>query len=325
MASDSVAEPLSAWAPKAPGPLKTPWRPLSVQTVYSVSGGYLGAKKTCALSSKTLDVQRTVDGSDITVAATFIRINKNDDWMLKAVGGPKAQKGFLKRTTLIERMRSKLVDRGLCDTSVADERVDDDGDDPMGQLDCPVERPASRPKRTRYARKRVKNQEVTITMPMYASCAYPDNKETKDVTVMADGTNQLWVLKEDLPWLLATLADECGYGGVPVANDCAAVADGICPAAPGVNIKWDFQSSDGWIASFVHGPLLGQPSVACKVSKFSQEKWDKVNATHTYGKEYAHAAPSDLKNAAYDYIVAHCVELIKTASQPGSSSSAVAA
>ena len=202
MASDSVAEPLSAWAPKAPGPLKTPWRPLSVQTVYSVSGGYLGAKKTCALSSKTLDVQRTVDGSDITVAATFIRINKNDDWMLKAVGGPKAQKGFLKRTTLIERMRSKLVDRGLCDTSVADERVDDDGDDPMGQLDCPVERPASRPKRTRYARKRVKNQEVTITMPMYASCAYPDNKETKDVTVMADGTNQLWVLKEDLPWLV---------------------------------------------------------------------------------------------------------------------------
>ena len=323
-AAEPIAEPVDELAPKAPGPLQASWRAVSIESTFSVSGGFMGAKKSFPVVSKTVTVRRERDGVVTTVPATYIKVEKNADWVLKAVAGNKAQKGALKRTKVIEDLRRNLVMMSSSDAAVAGEGANATLDeDPMAALDmvCDEEPAAKR----RYNRKRAKCKEVKVSMPLSAQCAYPGNKEKRDVSIMADSTNQLWLLKEDVPWLLVFLADECGFGGVAIESE-AAVAEANCDAVPGLRVEWDFQSNDAWTATFVEGPLLGQPSIKCRLSGLTEEKWNKMNAIHAYEHDYASASASDRKRVAYDYIAAHCAEMLKKsdANCASASSSAVA-
>ena len=53
------------------------------------------------------------------------------------------------------------------------------------------------------------------------------------------------------------MADETGYGGVPLNQDedNSAVADS---GVQGLKVEWDFQDNDGWSGTFVSGPLKGE-------------------------------------------------------------------
>ena len=238
-----------------------------------------------------------------TLCPSHISRSKNADWLVKAVAGNKAQKGALKRTKVIEDLRRNLVTMSSSNAAVADD------EDPMSALDSVCDEELAY-RRTKYSRKRAKSREVKVRMPLRAKCAYPDCTETRDVRVMAEGTNQLWVLKEDVPWLLVFLADECGFGGVAIESE-AAVAEPNCDAVPGLRVEWDFQGNDAWTATFVEGPLLGQPSISCKLSRFTEKKWNKMNAMRAYGHDYASASARDRKLVAYDYVVAHCADMLK--------------
>ena len=320
-AAEPIAEPVDELAPKAPRPLHTSWRAVSIESTFSVSGGFMAANKSFPVVSKTCTVRREHSGRVVIASATYIKIHKNDDWLYKTVAGSKAQKGVLKRTKVIDHLRRKLTEMGSSSAAVA--TLDED---PMAALDkVSDEEPALNRTPLRNQRKRPKGQEVKVSMPLRAQCAYPGNKEKRDVSIMADSTNQLWLLKEDVPWLLVFLAGECGFGGVAIESE-AAVAEANCDAVPGLRVEWDFQSNDAWTATFVEGPLVDQPSIKCKLSGLTEEKWNKMNAIHAYEHDYASASASDRKRVAYDYIAAHCAEMMKKsdANCASASSSAVA-
>ena len=115
------------------------WVHPSLTLTYSIKGGYLAKPlpvETLALSDLAgldADTAPTADKDNDPLADVFVKLDKSAEWLLKAVGGSSAQKGFLRRTTLIEDLKTKMVGRGES-FAVADD------DDPMGAL-CDVDTP----------------------------------------------------------------------------------------------------------------------------------------------------------------------------------------
>ena len=71
-----------------------------VSRVVAVGGGYSSTPQTVP-SKQILSEGGVID---------FIRICKNDHWLLKASGGRGCQKGGLRRTRALEELREKLQD-----------------------------------------------------------------------------------------------------------------------------------------------------------------------------------------------------------------------
>ena len=84
----------------------------------------------------------------------------------------------------------------------------------MSQLDAVADGDEPPRKKQKYQPKRLKQRAMQITMPKRSAAAYPEKKhtETKQVTVIADGTNQMWVSKADLAWLIVCMCDEFSLG-----------------------------------------------------------------------------------------------------------------
>ena len=95
--------------------------------IVSAQGGYSSASQ--PVESKEL----LCDGRQVS----FLKVNKNSLWLLKLCGGKSARKGLLRRTRVIEQLRS------LCESNDPTTGMDDtptksavaDIDDPMQQLD----------------------------------------------------------------------------------------------------------------------------------------------------------------------------------------------
>ena len=113
--------------------------------------------------------------------------------------------------------------------------------------------------------------------------------------------------------MIQYLVDEVGPGGsqaVPMLED----DDGELPncKATGVFINWDdgeFVRGGAWSAKGVSGPLQGRV-FTCALDTFSEEKWDIVDAIHKYGVEYGAANRKQLRDAAFDFIENHCLNLL---------------
>ena len=297
----------AALVPSTEAPNGAQWRPVALAESFTLSGGYMRPKRTAALQSKS--VSRIQNGR--VHSSTYIKVNKNDDWLLKSVGGERAQVGALRRTTAIAELREKLT--AVVDPDAAVAEPEDEMGDPMAALDDVEETNPVAKSKSRYSRKRPREQEVVLTMPLYCPKARPGDTQTKDVHVMASSTNQLWVLKDDIPWLLMYLAEEHGCGGVAVDPEDNAVAEANCPTVEGLNVEWNFALNDGYRAHFVEGPLAEAQPVTCKLDQLTVEKWDSMNAIHHYGKSFHNANNVELKRAAYDYIVSHCAKLSEAA------------
>ena len=77
------------------------WRRVTVQTQYTLAGGY-SSNKTHPLETMEVETgKRTVQ---------FCKVTKNELWLLKCAGGPQATKGMLKRSKLLEQLKDKLSD-----------------------------------------------------------------------------------------------------------------------------------------------------------------------------------------------------------------------
>ena len=77
-------------------------------------------------------------------------------------------------------------------------------------------------------------------------------------------------------------------------------------------MEWDFAGIV--MAKWVQGPLAGK-TVKCYVSAFTEDRWAKMDAVHTYEVAYADASALQIKQAAWHYVEAHCVEVNKSAQQ----------
>ena len=168
-----------------------PWKKVTVTKQWSLEGGYLN--KPLALDTKEVD---TTDG---TVA--FVKLDKNADWLRKAVLGKTAPKGALRRSTLVDTLKQKLAEK------VSDEQLQPGDDvessprfavaerapaDPMDPLDDISSTNALTPKKRKvYVSKRGKNNITDVRMPEFEPTSRPAREELKTVRLLALSTNSL--------------------------------------------------------------------------------------------------------------------------------------
>ena len=291
------------------------WTNPTVQMTFSITGGYLTRPMPVQTTSMSAVQQRgatkssaaagdTTAGDTHRLADVFVKLDKSSDWMVKAVGGPKAQRGFLSRTTLVETLRSHM----LRDSNASPPSAVANGDDPdpMAAL-CNVEGEMDTPKtKRRYARKR-KGMVMEVDMPQCEPTRHPNCDSRKKVRLLGVSTNQVWLSLSDVPWLLQWLADAVSTSGVPVLHDDALSANS--PAVAGVNFKWDFE--DSWEAMILTGPKTGT-MIRTSVSKFTDDKWALVDRVHKYGVSFADSTYEQKKAATLHYLEHHCKRMFDT-------------
>lgn len=307
-----------AYSPVAPGPDKAKWRPVVFADTLCVQGGYLAAKRVCCVENQSVVATVKSQGALVERTTTYVKISKNDEWLIKACAGDAAQRGALRRSKCIEQIRDLMKNDSPTKAASAVADLQSPGNasavaDPMDSLEEVADDDGAQPSasNSRYKRQRRKRAELIVIMPDRAPCAFPKDKaKAKDVHVMADSTNQVWLAKEDVPWLLTYIADECGFGGVDAEVE-SAVAEPNCPQVPGLNVEWDWTSNDGYTAQFVVGPLAGDQRYNVLVSTFTAEKWSAANDIHKYQKSFGEADNDDLKKATYDYLVMQCAKMLK--------------
>ena len=238
---------------------------------------------------------------------TFVRVSKNDEWVLKLVLGDGGQKGGLRRTSLVEMLRSKLVEGSGA-------AVGGPTDDPMDQLDkSSGVRPPSKKAKTS---KRAKDKIITVEMPRYCHLGMNKSSEKVNVELMACSTNQLWLNMDSVPWLISYLSAEARSGGVSHEAE-----DAILPSnceVDNLNLSWDFQSNDAWVGTWVEGPLKGQ-TVTVPMSKFNEVKFQQSAAQAGVKTIFQDASREDLKTAARHYLLAHCERQLASSRSCGSS------
>ena len=289
------------------------WTHPIVQQTFSISGGYLTRPMPIATKSGPCDVANSpAVASDTTEDCTrrfadvFVKINKNAEWMIKAVGGMKAQRGFLSRTKLVEELKTQMNRLGASPpqpSAVADV----DYADPMSALDvvqCDID--TVKPKPKKHSRKR-KGMVIEIDMPQCEPSRHPNCPSRKKVRVLGFSTNQVWLALSDVPWLIQWLVDAVSTSGVPMLHDDVLTANSA--AVAGVNFKWDFL--DSWQAIILVGPHKGA-TITASVSNFADDKWAVVDPVHNYGVSFADSTYAQKKTATLHYLEYRCTQLLES-------------
>jgi hypothetical protein len=300
----SFAQAISNWRHRSCGKMAPPgmkWRACSLQACMTFSGGF--TNKSYVLTTTEITVGDTIE--------TFVKVDKNAEWLLKASMGNNGRKGALKRTTVIEQLKIKAEEKMMPAVAVRDK------EDPMNELDDVNKKQKTRGRQ--YVKKPQSSHIHKVVMPMYSLAAYPQSREEYTATVYLKGSNGnigpqfLWLDRKDVEWLVRTLADEAEYGSL---NLKAAASRTALPNSkvPGLNLKWDFQTEDHWEANFVAGPLSGT-SVRSSVAKFTDDKWTAVASQFGVAhiccnQQFATASFLQRKQATLDYVEAHCFSLL---------------
>ena len=271
------------------------WVHPTLTRTYSITGGFL--HKPMPVDTVALSELGGIDSEHIPtpeagmdpISDVFVKLDKSAEWLIKAVGGWTAQRGFLRRTSLLEDLKEKLEE------SVDSPAVAGD-DDPMGAL-CDVDTPK---KKRKYICKR-KWRLVVVSMPQCEPTRYPDSTERRAVRLLGLSTNQVWLQLKDVPWLLTWLADAITTGGVPTTAKPTLTANST--AVAGVNVKWDFV--DSWEAVILTGSNAGA-TITATVSEFNEDKWAHVDAIHKYGVSFANSTYEQRKAATLHFLESYC-------------------
>lgn len=276
---------------------------------------------TRAYTLETKEIE-TLDGTQ-----TFVKIEKQAEWLYKATAGKTATKQSLRRTKLLDDLKERLVktvvgcDKGCDQPAVADEvasqplvapeaAAEAEVADPMLQL-AAVGDSVVTPKKKRkgYLSKRAKNNITEVTMPEQERTSHPACTTMRTVRLLATGTNSLWIAAEDIPWLVNCLADEVRSGGVPVPDDIRSGEElhleENC-AAPGVHMRWDFDGA--WEAIVVAGQHKGK-KVRSLVANLTDEKWRAAGVDGSF----ASATPELKKQATFAFLEMHMRQALEEA------------
>ena len=234
------------------------WRPAGLRPGYvNVTGGF--NKKLLAAASLQYKIGDTNH--------IFVELDKNADWFLKGVGGPKIKKGDLKPVNVLTAIRDKfaIASEVEVDTAVADAVAVD----PMNALDeiaspAPTTKAKTRPKQPKRPPRSVVHD---VTMPTRPECVGCDDAGTTTICVYRKGDSLgirgragsqksgLYIRSDFINWLLAYGADELHYQGIkriyPAPRqkpEGAAVAD--------FTMSWHFHDK-AWDAEFTTGTYTG--------------------------------------------------------------------
>ena len=205
---------------------------------------------------------------------------------------------------------------------------DDTNDDPMAALDQvvtdtqPTHSTRSGGKRACKS-KRGSDAVQTISMPLLplGKCG----GKTVKVRDSPESTSTLWIHRDDVPWLVAYIADEVAFGGVEDTEypdgetpqeAKAAVAAPNCKT-PGLHTRWDFGTGDAWDARWVEGPLVAYQNFKSHVSKLSEEKWNQVRSEHSELGALASATERERKDAVWCLLEMHAARMLAEHEQDG--------
>ena len=250
----------------------------------------------------------------------FVKIEKNQEWLLKAVMGKGTVKGGLRRSTLFSSLKQKLEEKvsgpqsrkkpeeshlEYLPNSPVGEHA---SSDPMNQLeDIGIASATPTKKRKVYISKRCKNNITEIDMPEFEPTSIPNRKERRTITLLALSTNSVWLRVDDLAWLVTWLRDELHSGGVHVALDDPLEALACNCDTEHVHIRWDFGGA--WEAIILAGENKGS-TVKSYVSKCTPEKWLAIGGQKKYGVDFESATELHLKKATFDFLAKHMKEVV---------------
>ena len=102
------------------------------------------------------------------------------------------------------------------------------------------------------------------------------NGQTVIVQAVKDGVST-YIHEDAVPWFVAYVADEHAHGGVADQGDDqkeSEIAEGNS-SVPGLSIQWNFQDDDGWVGTFVSGPLRSVV-IKSKLSTLTEAKWNNA-------------------------------------------------
>ena len=213
-----------------------------------------------------------VEGKD----ATFVLLSKNEPWLLRAAGGTGTPRGGLTRSRAIETLRQKAAAaKPVLEKEEPVPSPVEGGDyDPMAELDDIVENnilDTKKPRKGPYKKKKPQTvQSVQMPVLPLGHC----QGQTVTVQVATVGVS-IYIHEDAVPWFVAYVADENAHGGIADQDDDtgeSAVAEGNS-SVPGLRIQWDFQGDDGWVGTFVSGPLRAT-TIKSKLSTLTEAKWN---------------------------------------------------
>ena len=269
---------------------------VTLETQFVVKGGL--CKKACVLEALEI---ATAGGS-----RHFCRVTKNDSWLLKCSAGREARTGVLKRSTVLENLKTKLGGTDSAVTESSSGPSDGAGDDPMTNLDDIAEGSGgSSPKKPKYIRKRMSNRVHKIEMPIQPpECGGSAVAGHRQVSAMARGTNQLWIAVEDVDWLINYVAAEVALGGVPEHQDDSD-SEASCELKS-LRMKYHF-GDRAWTAEFVSGPLAGT-TYTSSVDNMTAEKWATI--LDAVAVDFAGATLPQKKEGTRLFLKKHCERLL---------------
>ena len=288
------------------------WKSVAIHGgVVGISGG-LNRK---ALGAEYVDVP--VNGE----MRRFIHLNKDAEWFLKCVGGPNTQKGHMKTVCVMDIIRDRLQMQ-FPDPAVAEEgaAVADKVGDPMAVLRDQLTKSAkakAKSNRIRRSQSEIdmlrKSLTAKLDVPRSPDCV-PKPPETVQVTVYVKANSQknwrsrpVYLLVDNLDWLLQFAADEHFFQGVKAASEEeVGVKEANCTAVAGLNLEWDFTSKN-WQAEFVSGHLKGTKRCfgACDLTVRRTKKLER-DGILKYDTESSMDAQSRRRQQAKDVLLVWC-------------------
>ena len=285
---------------------------------WSIEGGRLS--KPYGLEVKEID---TPAG-----AVCFVKLDKNADWLLRALFGHCA-KGALRMSTLFNTLNTMIADAAAdpasrwtpngvpespSSSAVADAPspavAQSEPCDPMSQLqEISSENATPKKRKTQgpYKSIRGQNKIQIVTMPEHEPQSHPGMTEERKIRLFPTSTCSTWLCIEDIPWLVRWLSDELRSGGVPLPKSDPLDALECNCDADNVHIRWDFGGA--WEAIVLQGAKRGM-KYKCIVSDFDEAKWLAIGANARYGTDFARARPAQKKEASHSYLEKHMKDVV---------------
>jgi hypothetical protein len=192
--------------------------------------------------------------------AEFIRINRSQDWIARAVTGEPACRRGMQRIGLFDELSNKLLS-AACGNEVGG-GDDMASDDPMRNLDLmdatsvEVHTPTKKtPQRKKLVKK---NSVVRLMFPEVAPESDPNRKSCcREVSVwFAGSVREVWLGVEHIPWCIKYMRAQFELGGVPlqpsVSSDSQSSSD-----SPKKTLKWSF-AHERWEAVLTDGSKISR-------------------------------------------------------------------
>ena len=255
----------------------------------------------------------------------LVRITKKAPWLFKCAGGRACRKGSLRRSIVIDDMRTTLLESLQKDETAADDagaavaapaRID-----PMQVLDDLDAPSAKRTKTARTPKAPCASQVHAIQMPEVWG-----SPQLRTVRAMfkTGKERSLWLHMDDVPWLVSYVKAELESGGLdpilhpdgsdedfedehaPPEGAAVAAPPGLDPLTPvkkgqhRARVRWNFK--DAWEGTIAHGPRKGD-TIKCRVDTLTEEKWDQVAQYHKCDVAFENANDQDKKEAARLFLV----------------------